>query len=183
MMTQFFSRFYGLVSKFLINNSSAEVSRFQKLQPAILHGDHVEVYQNILDEFEKKFAGAKDIKWSTLDQSFASTFNMDDQQCRAMFNLQGNLEYKIGYGKEKHLPIDIRKAVNSMYAEFIISSVIEVEEAQRTFWVIALEDDKHLISVRVENNEIEQTRKCTKFNLDSPRSKRVSIAERQCETN
>ena len=175
MTTQYISRFCGLLaSTLLMVNSFAQISEFKNLQPALLNNNHVRVYQNILDEFHKQFAGAENIKWSKLDKNFVANFTLTDQPHTALFNPQAMLIYKISYGKEKHLPVAIRKSVKRMYVEFVISAAIKVEEADRTIWVIYIEDDETLVSLRVEDNEMEETQKYAKF---KPKSSQINLVK------
>jgi hypothetical protein len=174
MTTQIISRFFGLLaSTLVVVNSFAQVSEFKNLQPSLINGSSVKVYQHIEEEFQKQFAGAENVRWSKVDKNFLSTFTINDQEFKTLFTPKAILLYKISYGKEKHLPVGIRKAVKRVYVEFVITSAIKVEEADRIIWVINLEDDTNLVSVRVENDEIEQTQKYTKFN---PKPAEVNIA-------
>jgi hypothetical protein len=158
MTNQNISRFFGLLASTLLTiNSFAQVSEFKNLQPSTLNSSHVKVYQNILDEFDQQFAGAENIKWSRLNKNFLSTFKKDDQEFRVLFTPQAKLVYKISFGKEKHLPVHLRKAVKRMYVEFVISAAIKVEEAGRTVWVIHLEDEKNLVTIKVLDDEVIQT--------------------------
>jgi hypothetical protein len=171
MTTQIISRFCGLLfATLFVVNSFAQVSEFKNLQPSMLNDSHIKVYENILDEFQKQFTGAENIRWMRVDKNFLSTFTKGDQEYKVLFTPQAGVVYKISYGKEKHLPVAMRKAVKRMYVEFVISSAIKVEEAERTIWVIYLEDDTTMVSVRVENDEIEQTQKYTKFNPNLSKS-------------
>src|SRR5687768_2838052 len=163
MKTQFISVFCGLViSSLVINSSFSQVSEFKNLKPAFVTSSPVKVYQNILDEFHKQFAGAKNVRWSRLNEKFLANFTMLDQRYAVLFKPQATFVYKIAYGKEKHLPADIRRWVKHMYIDFIITSAIEVEQAGRIVWLINVEDDTSFAWVRVENEEIEEIQKYTK---------------------
>lgn len=163
MTTQFISRVCGLLaSTLLIGSSFAQVSEFKNLHPAIFDNNHIRVYQNILDEFHNQFAGAENIRWSKLNKNFLANFSMTDQKYAALFNPEAMIIYKISYGKEKHLPVDIRRWIKRIYVEFIITSAIKVEEAGRTIWLINVEDETKFAWIRVENDDIEEVQKYTK---------------------
>lgn len=163
MTTQFISRFWGLLaSTLLIGSSFAQVSQFKNLQPAIVNSNHIKVYQNILDEFHKQFAGAENIRWSKLNKKFLANFRRADQKYAALFNPRARLIYKISYGKEKHLPVDIRRWIRGIYLESTITSAIQVQEAGRTIWLINVEDETTFAWVRVENDDVEEVQKYRK---------------------
>jgi hypothetical protein len=81
---------------------------------------------------------------------------MNDLEYRVLLHRKGKLIYKITYGKEKHLPVNIRKMVKGNYVEFVITAASLVEEDKREIWVINLEDDSRYVSVSVENNEMSE---------------------------
>lgn len=163
MTTQFISRFCGLLLSILLAGSSfAQVSEFKNLQPAIFKSNYIKVYQNILDEFNKQFAEAENIRWSKLNKNYLANFNITDQKYAVLYNPKAMLIYKVSYGKEKHLPVDIRRWVKRTYVEFIITSAIKVEEAGRTIWLINVEGETEFAWVRVENDDIEEVQKYTK---------------------
>jgi len=164
MTTQFNSRFFGLIASILIvSNSFAQLSAVENLQPALNNSPSVKTYENVVDKFQKIFVSAGNVRWEKIQKNFLAKFSVGDLEKRALLNPKGQLIYEISYGKEKHLPVEIRKAVKRMYVEFVISSAVKVEEDNRTVWVIYLEDDESFASIRVENNEMEETQKYAKI--------------------
>ncbi|MBC7829643.1 MAG: hypothetical protein H7122_18000 [Chitinophagaceae bacterium] len=165
MTTRFISRFSGLlISTLFVSNSFSQVSEFKNLQPAIIIGTHLKVYDNILTEFRRLYAGAQNVKWSKVDNNYLAEFFMNEQNQRVLLNPRADLLYQISYGTEKHLPVDIRKAVKRIYVEYTISSVAKVQEANRIIWIVNAEDSTTLVSLRVEGNEFEETQKYAKSN-------------------
>ena len=168
MTTQIISRFCGLlISTLLIGSSFAQTSDYKNLEPVFVTGTKVNVYENILTEFNKQFPGAQNVRWTKVGKKYLAKFFMDDQDQRALLHRKAYVIYQISYGKEKHLPVDIRKGVKRMYVEYRISSATKVQEANRTIWVINVEDDTNLVFVRVEKDEIEEVQKYRKSNPQS----------------
>lgn len=163
MTTPFISRFFGLlVSIALVSNSFAQENSIRNLQPVLTNGTYIKVYENIRSEFQKIFANAENVSWYTIDKNFLAKFFIDGLEKRALFNPKGKLIYEMSYGKEKHLPADIRKNVKRSYVEYAITSATLVEESNRSIWVINLEDEFGYAIVRVENNELEEVKKYLK---------------------
>jgi hypothetical protein len=123
------------------------------------------VYENVLTEFQKHFANAENVRWYNIDRDYLAKFTIGSMEHRALLNRRGNLLYKISYGKEKHLPANIRKSIKSNYVEFLITAATLVEEANRNIWVINLEDNTHYVTIRVEDSEIEEIRKYDRADL------------------
>ncbi|HKH60125.1 MAG TPA: hypothetical protein VKA49_04800 [Flavitalea sp.] len=163
MKNQIIRRFGGFIASFLVLTSSfSQVSEFKDLKPAVVIRD-VKVYQNILDEFHKQFPAAENISWSRLGKNFLSNFNSADKKYAVLFKPEASVVYKITYGTEKHLPVDIRKWVKRVYVEFNIASAIEIKEAGRNIWLINVVDNTEFAWVKVENDEIVEVQKYTKY--------------------
>lgn len=110
-----------------------------------------------LNAFSSSFQNTSNIKWYRLGDKYEVQFVKNENQHKALFNSKGRRIYTICYGKEKDLPVVVRKMVKREYVEYNILCAIEVNEENRNIWVINLEDDTHLITARVENNIIEET--------------------------
>lgn len=159
--------FCGLTCMLFVSNSFAQPFNLHQLEPVFITGTTTTVTENIQVTFHKQFPEAENVKWFKHDKNYLVSFFMEDQHHRALLNRKGYLIYHISYGKEKHLPVDIRKSVKMMYVECSISSAIKVQEANRTIWVINVEDETKLVFVRVENDEIEEVQKYKKYNPQS----------------
>ena len=164
MTTQFISRCCGLfVSILLISSSFAQVSEFKDLQQVLTKGGYVKVYENVLTEFHNQFSGAENVRWSKIDKNFLAQFTNGDLNQMVLLNTKGEPIYKISYGKEKHLPVTLRKEVKRNYVEFFITAAIFVEQDNRRIWIINLEDDSHCVTLRVEKLQMEEVRKYKKI--------------------
>jgi hypothetical protein len=156
MKKQTISRLSGLLLLTLfVSNSFAQSSNIGNLQA---NSDHIQVYENILSKFQKHFVTAENVSWEKVRNNFLAKFVIGDVKHRVLLSPKGRIIYNIGYGKEKHLPVDIRKEVKRSYIEFLITSAILVEQDNRHIWIIDLEDDSTYVTVRVENDEIEEVR-------------------------
>jgi hypothetical protein len=166
MTTSISLRIAGFIASiFIVSSSLAQPSTVKNLQPVLSNTGTIKIYENVVEEFEKIFAKAENVRWEKLQKNFLVKFSDGDQEKRALFNPRGTVIYEISYGKEKHLPVKIRKDVKRSYVEFLITSATLVNEANRSIWVINLEDDTHYVIVRVENDEIEEVRKYVKSKL------------------
>jgi hypothetical protein len=153
----------GLAFALAVTNSFAQSFNVNQMEPVFITGTPVKVYENVQVEFHKQFPEAENVKWFKHDdKNYVVTFYVDDLFHRALLNRKGHVKYQICYGKEKDLPVDIRKEVKRMYVEHNITSASKVQEANRLIWVIQVEDDTNLVFVRSENGEIEEVHKYIK---------------------
>jgi hypothetical protein len=163
MTTQIKFRFVGLLAfLFTVSNSFSQSSNVENLQFSLRNISYDKTYSSVLTNFHKHFSDAANVSWYHVKKDFGAKFTINDLRYRVLFNKKGKLVYKITYGKEKHLPVEIRKAVKREYVEFRITAASLVEEANRSVWVIHLEDDWEYVIVRVENNEIDENMKYKK---------------------
>ena len=112
--------------------------------------------------FKKSFPGAEDLKWYKLDQDYLAKFIKEDMAHSSLFKKNGYLKYDISYGHENNLPTDAREMIQSSYKDYNITTAINVKSAGRDIWVVHLEGLKNLITVRVENQELEEVERFEK---------------------
>jgi hypothetical protein len=170
MKTQIILRISGCLLSILITGSSfAQIvsssykqTDYEKLSPVTVTSPDFKTIEHIKTEFNKQFTGATDDRWYDLDKKFLVRFYMNDQKHQSLFNKKGLLIYDISFGTEKNLPTDVRKQVKSIYFDYSITLVFKVEEDKRTIWVVNMEDNKTLITVRVEDGEMEEVKNLQK---------------------
>jgi hypothetical protein len=162
MKTQIISRISGCLLSILFASSSFAQTNYIALSPIAISGVNLKVSEKIQTGFYKSFKGAENVKWYEQDKNILATFSMNEMNHRTLLNKKGGVIYHISYGSEKNLPAEVRKIVKSTYFDYNITLTFKVEEDNRTIWMVNMEDDKTLITVRVENEEMEEVRKLQK---------------------
>lgn len=162
MKTQIISRIGGCLLSIVFASSCFAQSNYIALSPIAVSGANFKVSEKIQTEFYKTFTGAENVKWYELDRKILVKFSMNEMNHRTLLNKKGGMIYHISYGSEKNLPAEVRKIVKSTYFDYKITMAVKVEEDNRAIWVVDMEDDKTLITVRVENEEMEEVRKLQK---------------------
>ena len=114
------------------------------------------VTEKALQSFRSSFKNPVGASWHQVGKHFLAKFEADGKKQRALFNKNGAIIYTISYGVEKDLPSDLRKQIKSNYYDNAISMAIEVNENNRTIWVVRMEDSATMITVRLENGEMEE---------------------------
>ena len=108
------------------------------------------------------FKNASNLNWYQVKNNFLVKFEENGLENTALFTKTGQLVYHICYGTEKLLPRNIRQLVKSNYYDQIITRVLKVNQDRRNMWVVYMEDDSEYIMVRVEDMELEETKRMTK---------------------
>jgi len=120
------------------------------------------VNTKITRALEGYFKNATNIRWYEIKNNYVVKFKLDGHENRALFTKNGNLVYHITYGIEGLLPADVRSLVKSEYYDQKITRVLKVNQDQRTIWVIHMEDQKEFIMARVEDGQLEETKRMEK---------------------
>jgi hypothetical protein len=144
----------------------AQNDGFKEL-PAIVvsaAASNVEVSTRLNRAFQNFFKDASQLQWYEVNKYFLVKFIQDDREHRALFTKSGELIYHISYGTEDFLPADIRKLVKSSYYDQSITRVLKVNQDKRTIWVVSMEDNHEYVMARVEDMELEETKRMTKSN-------------------
>jgi len=154
----------GLLSIFCASNSTAQEGNFKELPPVTITASSsgTVVSAKINTAFVQAFMGATNIRWYEIDKKFLVKFILNDQENRALFTKGGVIVYHISYGTEKNLPGEVRKLVKSTYYDHNITRILKVSQDGRLIWVVHLEDEKEFFLVRVEDLELEETKRIEK---------------------
>jgi hypothetical protein len=158
MKAQVFSRIsIPMVLMLLAGNLFAQTD-FRTLHPIAAAASNEMVTKKTQAQFYRLFSTAEDVRWFNREKRFFAKFSMDDQDHVALFTKSGALVYHNSYGFEKNLPTSTRQLIKSVYFDYAITRVVKVEEQNRTVWVVNMEDEKSIIIVRVENDEMEEVK-------------------------
>ena len=66
------------------------------------------------------------------------------------------MKYDISYGYETNLPEKIKEMVNRVYDNYKIIRAINIKVTERNIWVVKLEGMKKYLTVRVEDDEMDE---------------------------
>jgi len=141
---------------------SAQDKNSMTTLPTVIVTSETIVNKEIDKALKKAFPNTQLLGWEEVEKMYLVKFIQNDMKHHALFTKKGYLKYDIGYGNEKDLSDYIRREVQKSYDEYNIASVANVKEAGRDIWVIRLENQKHLVWIRYENNELEETEKYDK---------------------
>jgi hypothetical protein len=120
------------------------------------------VNKQIDKAFRKAFPGAQDLTWYEINKHYIVKFIENAMKHQTLFTKTGVLKYDISYGTEKHLPEMMLTKIQDAYNEYNITRVANVKEAGRSIWVVNLDNLKHFVLVRMEEDEMELVQKYDK---------------------
>ena len=151
----------GLISGF---SSNAQGDNHREFLPMLISATSSNVTSStkINQAFLGYFKNATKLSWYEVDNKFLVKFLQNDLENRALFTKKGQLVYHICYGTEKLLPANVRELIKTNYYDQAITRVLQVNQDRKQIWVIHMEDDKEFIMARVEDMDLEETKRMTK---------------------
>jgi hypothetical protein len=120
------------------------------------------VTKEVEKSFKKSFPNAENLKWYKINKNYLVKFIEKDMKHQTLMAENGSIKYDISYGNEKNLPDEFLIKVKGAYEDFNIIRVANVKEANRNIWVVNLESLKHIVLVRLEDEEMEEVEKLDK---------------------
>jgi hypothetical protein len=109
-----------------------------------------------LKSFQKQFKNATDVSWYAADKGYIASFTKDDIKTFVDYDRRGTWNHTIRYYDEKKLPTDIRYRIKSYYIDYEIAGVIEVNVNDKTVYMIYLQDQAVLKTIRICDGEMEE---------------------------
>lgn len=122
------------------------------------------VNSNVLSSFNKEFAGAKDVQWTTTDNYYKASFVFNEQFVSAFYQLDGELIAMSRNISSLELPISLQTSLKKTYNSYWISDLFEISNGEGTSYYITLDKaDAKLILKSSGNGRWETFKKSTKI--------------------
>jgi hypothetical protein len=128
----------------------------QDVLPSVTVTSTSNVSEKVSKIFQHEFKDATNVKWTRLKKDYLVEFITTDLKNRALYGKRGYLVYHIEYGKEKHLPVDVRHAIRSTYYDYDITNTYHVRQNKRDIWLANVEGNKKHIMVRMDEDGLEE---------------------------
>lgn len=158
--------FAALLSTFGLSNVSAQTSNTNPLlfKAYIIasKANLIKANAEVQRSFDKEPADTIEQNWSMVGDNFLNRFYVNGRPVSALFNISGNMIYAVMYGKEKDLPSGARWMIAKEYPGYTISAATEVKQNNRDIWVVQLKNTYEVITVRIENDAMEEVQQ---FNI------------------
>jgi hypothetical protein len=109
------------------------------------------VHVRAVKDFNNRFANVTSAKWYTGEDGIIVYFRKDSFLNRVYYDTKGNWQYSlIAYG-EKNLPVDIRASVKSVYYDWTISHVEEIQASENTVYIVTVENKTEIRKLRLDS--------------------------------
>jgi hypothetical protein len=112
--------------------------------------------------FWKMFGEPENEKWSSLSGGSLAQFDRQGKAYRVIFDKRGNWVYTLKQYTEKELPAGVRARVKSVYYDYPIGWVKEVDQLQQVVYLIHIENEQEWKTIRVSEDEMEEAESYSK---------------------
>jgi hypothetical protein len=114
----------------------------------------VEVNARVIRSFVKTYTNVSDEKWFELRHGIVAMFRLDDVDYQVAYDKKGNLLRTIRTYREGKLSRDVRHAVKTVYYDYDINVVQEIEiPLDPVVYIVQLLGKTELINISVCNGE------------------------------
>ncbi len=113
-----------------------------------------EVNQKAVRDFKKSFKDISNEKWYGIKNGFLAEFSLNTTKNRVVYDKNGNWKFTVSYYEEKNLPTEIRAIVKPVYYDYTISRVEEVHTSEKIIYIVHVQNDFRLKTLRVCDGEM-----------------------------
>ena len=106
-------------------------------------------------DFSERFEAADKADWFEIKGGFAAKFVNDGVATRVFYDRKGRWLSTVRVYDEHDLPKDVRQQVRSVYYDYSIYMVIEVTVADKTAYLVKIQDEETIKTIRVVNGEMD----------------------------
>ena len=121
------------------------------------------VSSNVLSSFNKEFAGAKDVQWTTTNRYYKASFVFNDQFVSAFYQLDGELIATSRNISSLELPINLQTSLKKNYNSYWISDLFEISNNEGTSYYITLDKADSKVVLKSSGNKWDVFKKATKI--------------------
>jgi len=147
--------FAASVRKLILPDNSASVSVFI--------ADTRNVNARAVKDFSQRFNEARNVLWFSNGNGFTSYFMQNGYGNRAFYSRNGLWQYSLIFYSEDKLSRDIRAIVKSVYFDYDISMVEEVQTNEGMAYIFHMEDKLNFKILKVsKDGEMEILQELTK---------------------
>jgi|SRR5688572_17407598 hypothetical protein len=121
------------------------------------------VSSTVLNAFNKEFAGAKDVQWTSAENYYKAAFVFNGQNVTAFYQLDGELIAMTRNISSLELPISLQTNLKNNYSKYWISDLFEISNSEGTSYYVTLENADSKIVLKSNSNRWNTFKKMTKI--------------------
>lgn len=107
--------------------------------------------------FIAKYNDVANLHWYTIEEGFIAKFVADDIEVRTEFDTKGFWTETINTYNEENMPSAIKDIVKYSYKDFNVIVAYKIENPKTSWFVIKIENQTQLKTLRIKDGEMEIT--------------------------
>ncbi|HYH14085.1 MAG TPA: hypothetical protein VD794_02630 [Flavisolibacter sp.] len=131
--------------KLLIALVTAAASLFANVSSA---ADKIEITPAVIQSFKSTFAQASEVNWSVTDNLYKVDFALNGQYATVFYEADGNLVATTRNITSLQLPITLQASLKKDFADYWISELFEVTNAEGTSYYVTLQHGDHKLILK-----------------------------------
>ena len=135
-------------------SAAMELTKYSKNEIAEISSVN-ELNQKASRDFKRTFKDVNNEKWYSIKNGFLAEFSLNTTKNRVVYDKKGNWKYTVSYYDEKNLPVEIRAIVKPVYYDYAISRVEEVHANDQIIYIVHVQNDSRLKTLRVCEGEMD----------------------------
>jgi len=145
----------GRVAFIQIKNFNPSIGNLAALEGFSFMGTYVPDTKNInskaIKDFEERYNNIKNAMWFSDKNGFESYFVQNGFGNRAFYSKKGHWLYSLILHTEHELPSSVRASIKSIYFDFAITLVEEVQTNYGGIYIVNLEDKSDIKILKVND--------------------------------
>lgn len=107
-------------------------------------------------DFVSRFGDVSNAVWHKNTDTYVAVFKRDSVQHRIVYTNRGDLSFIMKYYEENRMPRNVRAQVKSVYYDYKIFVIQEIQVADKPpIYIVNLQDDKEWMKVKLVQGEME----------------------------
>lgn len=131
--------------KLLIALITAAASLFANVSSAT---DKIDIAPAAIQSFKSTFAQASEVSWSVANNLYRADFTLNGQYASVFYEADGNLVATTRNISSLQLPITLQASLRKDYADYWISDLIEVTNAEGVSYFVTLQNSDHKLILK-----------------------------------
>ena len=124
--------------------------------PVFINGDKtVHINTRALKDFTANFKKADKVDWLEVKDGYVARFEINGMKTKAYYDQKGRWSATVYTYDQFKLPQDVRRMVRSNYFDFDIYLVNEVNLGNKIIYLVKIQDQQTLKTIRVTDGEMD----------------------------
>jgi hypothetical protein len=115
--------------------------------------DVKDVKARALSDFQIRFQDVTSVQWFSDHNGYTSYFTKDGLSNRVFYDKNGRWMYSVLFKTEDKLPKDVRASIKSVYYDWKINVIEEVQSVEGKGYLVYLEDKANIQILRVNKDK------------------------------